>query len=259
MVNGYNSAGLYTEFSGLTELKAGAHKKSPEAIQGAARQFESLFIQMMLKSMREATLGDGLMDNDQSKLYMEMFDKQISLEMSKGRGIGLSGVIAKQLGGGELAPNPLSHGDLLNPHALTIRKILGSVESARPVTPVTSEAKALSADTPEMFIQSLWPYAQRAGAALGVDPKAIIAQAALETGWGSAMIQNEDGQNSFNFFGIKAGTQWQGKRVNSITTEYIAGTPIKKINAIMRRDGFSQVVAEVKSPPIYAVTEVEVF
>jgi flagellar protein FlgJ len=67
------------------------------------------------------------------------------------------------------------------------------------------------------------PAAQAAGAKLGVDPRTLIAHAALETGWGKSMPRNADGSCSFNLFGIKSGSSWKGAQAVSPTTEFVNG------------------------------------
>ena len=216
---GMHSAGVYTDFQGLTELKSGARKESPEAIREAARQFEALFLQMMLKNMRAANLGDGMLDNDQSKMYLEMFDKQVALDMSKGQGIGLADMLVRQLGGSEESAQP----DFSQTEAAqALKRGLTSYGVSAPATEATS-MQGFSADNPQSFVQQVWPHAKKASQELGIDARVLVAQAALETGWGQSMIQRPEGGNSFNFFGIKAGTQWTGDKASSVTHEYIAG------------------------------------
>ena len=214
---GMQSAGVYTEFQGLTELKRGARENSPEAIREAARQFEGLFMQMMLKNMRAANLGEGMFDNDQSKLYLEMFDKQVALDMAKGQGIGLADMLVKQLGG-ETAKQEVPDFSDINAQQEIKRGLIsyGVNEPAH----VKAE---FNAENPQSFIHQLWPHAKSAAQELGIDPRVLVAQAALETGWGQSMIKNEKGGNSFNFFGIKAGAVWSGDKTLSVTHEYFAG------------------------------------
>lgn len=90
---------VYTDFNSLTELRGRVRDNDPEAVREVADQFEALFVQMMLKSMRDATEKGGLFDNDQSELYQGMFDKQISMEFTGGKGIGFSDMLVNQLGG----------------------------------------------------------------------------------------------------------------------------------------------------------------
>ncbi|MCA1805664.1 MAG: rod-binding protein [Xanthomonadaceae bacterium] len=97
-ISAANHADIYTDFQGLAKLRAEARSDSPKALREAARQFEALFLQQMLKSMREASMGEGLMDNDQTKHYQSMYDQQLGIDLSKGRGLGLAETLMRQLG-----------------------------------------------------------------------------------------------------------------------------------------------------------------
>ncbi|MDH3354508.1 MAG: rod-binding protein, partial [Chromatiales bacterium] len=99
-INQLESASLYTDFNGLSDLRREAKDSSPEAIKAVAQQFEAIFVQMMMKSMRDAKLADGLFDSDQTDQYVDLYDKQLANSLSsQGQGIGLADVIARQLGG----------------------------------------------------------------------------------------------------------------------------------------------------------------
>ena len=215
------SVDTYTDFQGLKQLKNQATEKSPEAIRAVARQFETLFVQMMLKSMRDANIGEGLLDNDQSKLYQEMFDKQVSLDMTKHQSIGLAEMIIKQLGGEETKTQN-DVGDMNRRFDLLTSKQF-SIVSTQSTAREGEEGNTNASTIPQKFVKSLWPHATKAANLLGVEPEVLIAQAALETGWGKSMIKNNDAGNSFNLFGIKAQQSWQGLRVNAMTTEFENG------------------------------------
>jgi peptidoglycan hydrolase FlgJ len=214
---------VYTDFQGLSALRTQAQAGREETLREVAGQFEALFIQMMLKSMREASLGEGLLDNDQTETYQAMFDKQIAIDMSSGRGIGLSDMIVRQLGGGGIETRaadarhePANHGPQDRAQqSLSATRVAGE----RAVKPAVGWAS----DTPEAFVSHLWPHAKRTADQLGVKPEALLAQAALETGWGKHMISGADGRNSYNLFGIKADSRWKGERVATETIEYRDG------------------------------------
>ena len=219
-------ADIYTDFQGLTELRREARQQTPEAIKQVAQQFEALFVQMMLKSMRDAVPDGGLFGSDQQRMYQDMFDKQLSMNVSGGRGLGLAAVIERQLG-------PQSS-DSKQPG--TLQDYLDN--PVHPFSPVAHsgaidhpyEAQSMPVHNehdwqqPEQFIEDLWTHAVRAGDRLGVDPEALIAQSALETGWGQHMRKMDDGNNSYSLFGIKADGRWQGKTVTVSTLEYRHGT-----------------------------------
>lgn len=258
-------ADVYTDFQGLTKLRTEARKESPEALREAARQFEALFLQMMLKSMREANLGEGIMDNDQSRLYQGMYDQQIGLELSKGRGLGLAEVLARQLG--DRSPQPAA--DLatrLDQHARVMSRMppQAAAETASPSpTPAATEAvpaaRAVDGpwrpESPEAFVQELWPHAERAAAELGTRPEVLVAQSALETGWGRSVMHHADGRPSYNLFGIKADARWDGDKVYSRTMEFRDGV-MQRERAAFRSyeslaEGFQDYVAFLKENPRY--------
>jgi flagellar protein FlgJ len=227
-------AQVYTDFSGLSALRAKAREDQDAALDEVARQFESLFTQMMLKSMRDASFGGGLLDSKQSQFYREMYDKQLAMEMSRGNGIGLADVIKRQLGG---AISPQHEG--LAPQDYLGVPILAAVPEPRDTGLVPHEDSAVVAATkpvqpsilldgdPQRFLGALWPAAEQAAAKLGLPPEALLAQAALETGWGRHVMRHRDGDSSHNLFGIKADSRWQGDKVNVETLEYRDGVALR--------------------------------
>jgi flagellar protein FlgJ len=208
------------DFRGLAELRADAARQSPEAAREAARQFEALFVQMMLKSMRDA---NAVLGEERDRTYEEMFDQQVALEMTRGKGLGLADMLVRQL--------QLNAADASDAAAVAST---GAAPSAGPLAaPGAPAAPGLARDTggdfrPASrldFVRSLWPHAEQAGRELGVDPRVIVAQAALETGWGSRQMRTDDGRSTFNLFGIKADARWTGARVGVTTLEYDGGVP----------------------------------
>jgi flagellar protein FlgJ len=211
-----SKAGIYTDFNGLTELKAGARKQSPQARKEVARQFEAMFIQIMLKSMRDAgSLGESG-DSEQVRFYQQMFDQQVALDLANNKGIGLAKVFEQQLGG---EPQSTDSGDLslLTRKPFAVQKVVSQPETNTSIDEVP--ALQWSPESPKAFIQDLWPVAQKVAAKLGVSPEVLIAQAALETGWGKKMPDGLQG-SSMNLFGIKADPAWKGQKVSVPTLEY---------------------------------------
>jgi flagellar protein FlgJ len=202
----------YADFGGLEGLKGGVKADDPKAIKAAAQQFESLFTNMMLKSMREAKLGKGLGDSQESDLYQDMYDQQISLKMSQGKGLGLADMLMQQLTRNRAAKAGAS---------AAAAPAAGSTPAATGTTAVPTTSATTSQRIG--FVKSMEPYAQQAAGQLGVSPDAIIAQAALETGWGQHVPAASNGTSSLNLFGIKAGSSWSGDSVNSLTTEVVGG------------------------------------
>ena len=189
-----------TDFSHFAGLRRDAAGNDPAALREIAGQFEALFLQSMLKSMRDASFGDPLFgDSNAHDTYRDMLDKQFALEMSSGRGIGLADMIVRQLGGSDAA------------------RTAGTSET------VTAAAPAF--ESAESFAREVWPHAERVGRELGVAPEGLLAQAALETGWGRHVIPRADGETSFNLFGIKANGGWQGDSVQRRTLEFEDGIP----------------------------------
>jgi peptidoglycan hydrolase FlgJ len=189
------------DFRQFAELRRSARADDPEALREVARQFESIFTKMMLDGMRAASFGDPMFGSDEGDMYQSMMDDQLAIEMSQGKGLGLADMLIRQL----------SHG--------------GDPAAAKP--------SSVDEGTKQKFIEKMLPQAEAAGRELGVDPRAIIAQAALETGWGTSQPADGTG-NSHNLFGIKAGASWKGASVASATTEFdggVAGTEVARFRA----------------------------
>lgn len=201
-----------TDFSHFSGLRAAADNRDPAALREVAGQFEALFLQTMLKSMREASLGDPIFGNsDQQEMYQGMLDQQMALEMASGKGIGFADMLVRQLGGED---------------ASKMTRTEPVVTRTEPVVTRTKPAETSPTwSDPREFARDVWPHAQRAGRKLGVAPEAIVAQAALETGWGKHVMPDKDGGNSFNLFGIKASGGWDGEQVSKRTLEFENGMP----------------------------------
>jgi flagellar protein FlgJ len=228
-------ADVYTDFQGLAALRREAGQQSPEALEKVAQQFEALFTQMMLKSMRDAGgMEGGLFDNNQTRLYQDMYDKQLSLQLSEGgNGMGLAKVLVRQLR--SALPQPAPDGDSAAPRGGYEVPERGMQTFALQVPPLSAadRGEALAAPSPAFaspreFVAGLWPHAEKAAGKLGVDPRALLAQAALETGWGKAVIRRPDGSSSHNLFNIKADHRWGGEQVGKVTLEFRDGVAQKE-------------------------------
>lgn len=239
------SAFVYTDPQGLAGLRRQARRNSPEASREAAKQFEAVFIQMMLKSMRAASSGEGgLMENDQSRLYRDMFDQQIALNMARQGQLGLAEQLTRQWTGNGASTPPRPAGPATTSDALAtlrqverIRSSVAMPASAPNAGPrgVASEAQAYPASdapfeptSPAAFVRRMWPHARVAAQRLGVAPEVLIAQAAHETGWGKSVPRFADGRSTHNLFGIKADRSWRGERANNSTLEYVGGAPVRQ-------------------------------
>jgi peptidoglycan hydrolase FlgJ len=231
----FAGAAAATDLTALERLRGAASKSAPGAVREAAAQFEALLLQSMLKSMRAANFGGGIFDSDTSNQYRDMLDQQFALELSKGDGIGFGKILAQQLGGEPAA---------------TVRR---AGLSAR--TEVASAPSALAASARD-FVQQLLPHAQAAARKLGVSAKALLAQAALETGWGQRLPSKADGSSSHNLFGIKAGASWSGDSAVVPTLEY-DGDVARRVQARFRAyaspaASFEDYAALIGGDPRYA-------
>ena len=239
------------DVQGVNQLKLEARQSSPEALKQAAQQFEAVFMNMLMKSMREATPQDGMFDSEQTRMYTSMLDQQLTQRMAS-RGIGLADVMVRQLSTAMNVPpvvegdaqglplNPTQEGaDLLRAEAplrgMALPVPQGGSDPLRAKARVESNAHAHV----EAFVQRLLPHAQAASAATGIPARFMLGQAALETGWGKAEIRGADGQNSHNLFGIKAGGSWKGKTVDIVTTEYVNGKPQKQVESFRAYDSYA--------------------
>jgi flagellar protein FlgJ len=262
---------IYTDLAGLTALKKSAHNNDPEALRQVAQQYESLFARMMIKSMRDAVGKDPLFGSDEGQTYQEMYDDQLSIELTKGKGLGLADMLVRQMqrltGGRAAASGVQGSGGPGSSSAAT------SVGASGPDLTPPARAKAAlrffqensvagqgattsaTPETQDSFISEVWPAAQRAGQQLGVAPHNLVAQAALETNWGTRVPQDAHGHSSNNLFGIKASGQWSGSSVSAITREYENGTAISTNGQFRSYDSteqsFQDYVSMLRSSPRY--------
>ncbi len=217
---------IYTDFAGLASLKAQARLDQNAALDKAAKQFESMFLQMMLKSMRQAKLTESMFDSQSMNKYQEMYDEQLSVHLAEAGGAGLADVIKRQLSG--VDRQIISRGkELAAYRSEPVYTQPAPAKQTADVKPEESQQPELDGK-PETFISQLKPYAEKAAAMLGIAPQALLAQAALETGWGKAKMKKADGSEGFNLFGIKADTRWHGQQVNVSTLEFRDGAPLKE-------------------------------
>lgn len=249
------SLSTWTELSGFDQLRAQAQRDGKAALPAVAKQFEALFTQMMLKSMRAASdsFGNALGDSDAGKAYRDLFDQQLSVSLAQGgKGLGIAQMLIRQLGG-TATPTPGGTGEAIgtlggtgapatasaaddpdgigDPTQLPAtpdqfqRRLANVVEAGREIG--RSAMKWLPQDAQE-FVRALAPYAEAAAQKLGLSVRTVLAQAALETQWGKHMPRNADGSTSFNLFGIKAGGSWNGSKVSVPTLEYEDGVAVRR-------------------------------
>ncbi len=263
MVSRVESRSVYTDLSGLNEITRLGRENSPEAMRQVAQQFESVFLGVMLKAMRDANAlfseGNYLQSNEMD-FHQENFDNQLSLHMSEGQGLGLADVLFEQMMGqyGLQSPDavpPRRDWPLEQPRP--VREAMPLAARVRTATPATATTTTQTAAThaqatpvsalgvaarsattapasgqksvsdpiksPQDFVHSLYPIAQKVAHELGVDPRVLLAQSALETGWGRQLASRADGRSTHNLFGIKADARWDGERATVSTLEYRDG------------------------------------
>lgn len=237
-----NKTKVYADFHGFEQLKSQARKNSPEALERVAKQFEQIFLQMVMKSMRSANsmFKEGsLLESNTTDFYQDMYDQQLTLNMAHGKGFGLADVLVRQLG-----KHTQSNTDA-STHQIKDLPVTNSIAKTTPAEKVSSSDSTEKATTklfsnPVEFVKSLWPEALEVAKKIGVDPKMLIAQAALETGWGKAIIKDTNGDTSHNLFNIKAGKSWQDDIVSVTTLEYEKGLPVKRYEPFRKYDSFAE-------------------
>lgn len=219
MENDLSSAKIYTEFSGLHKLKLAAKNSSPEALEEVANQFEAFFMKMMLKQMRDANLGEGIFDSDQSRMYQDMMDQQMALNLSEQRVFGIAESIIRQL------ENTMGSKESSTESSGKLNPLPERVDFQNTMLKLSTNLNSKDKDfqSPEEFIKKMRPYAEKAARELGVPASILLAQSALETGWGNKVIQHGNGESSHNLFGIKADKRWDGPYVNVSSLEYVNG------------------------------------
>jgi len=285
----------------LNGLKAASKDPSPESIKEVAKQFEAVFMNMLLKSMRDATPQENQFDNEQSRTFTSMLDQQLSSNLSA-KGLGLSDIIAKQLSKGinpvtntmeqavsdpkapsasttnaiinsPLAPvsgktsmiqaylaqlsnanpntklanvnsNPqtTAQSSIKNPYVegmITSRHASTEFDDAYPQEVAINQAVNTNILGKSNFSKALIQHANVASASTGIPSKLMLGQAALETGWGQRQIKGQDGTDSYNLFGIKAGNSWTGKVVEALTTEYVNGVKYKRLEKFRAYDSYA--------------------
>lgn len=220
----------------LNELKTKAGQDPQANLRPVARQVEGMFVQMMLKSMREALPKDGLFSSDQTRLYTSMYDQQIAQQMTAGKGLGLADEMVKQLSAQQQEPAdsvgqvPMKF-DMQTVTSYQNAALTQMVRKALPKAPDNSDTP-LSGDSKGFLAQLSLP-ARLASEQSGIPHHLILAQAALESGWGQRQIRRENGEPSFNLFGVKASGDWKGKVTEITTTEFENGEA-KKVKAKFR-------------------------
>jgi len=234
---------LAVDVTDAQALKAKAASGDHAALVGAAKQFESMMVAQMLKSMRETRFSDDddpMNGGDSMKLYRDLLDQQWAAQLSKGQGLGFATMMVKAM---ERLPHAASESPSTSPQenaktaaglvertvpaAATAQQEGGDIPVVGGLNPAAAAAQAKSASTKMDFITRMRPYADAAAKATGVPAEFILGHAALESGWGRHEILDAEGRGSHNLFGIKAGRTWDGAVAETLTTEYRQGVPMK--------------------------------
>lgn len=252
-----SNTALAIDSKGLESLKQSARQNSPDSLKAAAKQFEALFMNMIMKSMREATPQDGLFDNQQTKMYTSMLDQQMSQNMAS-RGVGLADVLIRQLSSSQMSTAVTPDGadatkavsDTTDLRAEILRNMAErnalahqrstAAHALQSGAGVTSTASASSKPAHvQAFQDKVAAHAEEASRTTGIPAKFMLGQAALESGWGKRVIRTADGGSSYNLFGIKAGSNWKGKTVDAVTTEYVDGVAQKRVEKFRAYDSYA--------------------
>lgn len=272
MINSDLSGKLAIDANGLNKLKLAAKDNSPAAVKAVASQFEALFVNMMLKSMRDATPQEGMFDNEQSKTFTSMLDQQLSQNMAS-HGIGLADMMTRQLTRASgIKPDSAANGLAINSTDAETANLMPSIsphekikneklenskienektqgEKKPPTANIslnnlyrssaTMPTKPLSGGALS-FQQMVSGHAEQVSRETGIPASFMIGQAALESGWGKRQIHGLDGTPSNNLFGIKANASWKGKVVEAVTSEYVNGIKQKRIEKFRAYDSYAE-------------------
>ena len=225
------SLNTWTDLSGFSALRHQAESDQSGTLPAVAKQFESMFTQMLLKSMRDATFGDPLFESQAGDQWQDMYDQQLSLNLSQhGKGLGIADMLIRQLGGHDHGQGAQGKAGAVDPSAAGLvdawkQRLYEVADATR--SAVRGAMAWVPADA-EAFVRELAPQATVVAKELGLSLRTVLAQAALETQWGKHMPTHADGSSSFNLFGIKASGSWGGGRVNVPTVEYEDGIAVRK-------------------------------
>jgi len=275
------------DVQGFDAMRSQAGTSPQQALKSTAKQFDAVFMQMMLKSMREATPQDGILDSNDSKQYQSMLDQQLSQQLSS-KGVGVANALITQLsrnagvdlsaggaGGARTIPGGQAIGGMLgggasNPGDAAMMNALARAYANAHANGALAASKGYSAQsalTPPLrgsgasskvdaFVNKMAAPAQAASAATGIPARFIVGQAALESGWGKGEIKNADGSPSHNVFGIKATSDWTGKTVSAVTTEYVHGKAQKVVQKFRAYDSYADAMTDyanmLRDNPRYA-------
>jgi len=237
-----SSSTAHVDFSRFGAMREHAARDQHAALADVAEEFEALFVDLMLKSARDAEMSGGLFDSNALSTYREMLDHQLAITLARNNDLGIGAALTRQMDG--LLTEPEKSEQTVDPapeRVAAAEAVLSALRRYEGPDPYTAPLTTLTPSIPHAtsparpandydprraFIARLAPHAAEAGASLGVAPRALLAQAALESGWGEHVIRRSDGRSSHNYFGIKAGGGWRGDVVTIPTTEYVNGRAV---------------------------------
>ena len=257
-----NTADFYLNMRQFGELKLGAKNNSAQATEAVAQQFESLFVQQMLGAMRSAARVDESQHSSYSDFYQEMHDKQMAMTISKQGGLGIAKMLIEQLPGGQenaadagkdLPLHPWQEAKtemplkLMDYQAINPAVVVKEFDSNDIVEPSNTDFERRTEIIPKnkhQFVSEIWPHAELAAQKLGLDAQVLIAQSALETGWGKHTMSFPDGKSTFNLFGIKAGSGWSGSTMSRPTLEFRDGVMKTELAQFRAYDSTSHALSD---------------
>jgi flagellar protein FlgJ len=274
---------IYTDAYALSDLKLQAQEDQDKALPEVAKQFESIFIGMMLKSARQASLGDALVSSSAIDTFQDMSDKQMSIELSKGKGFGIADSIVAQLKRENLSTqepeiNPdgslslpvrrsfyhnyeeqIKHREEVIANAERKEQVktekADAIENSGNNLPIKSkDLEMITFESSQEFVDKLWPMAEKAAKDLGVSTGVLVSQAALETGWGQSILATVE-KSSHNLFNIKADSRWEGEKISKESLEYENNIAVNKTSHFRSysnyQDSFNDYVKFIKENPRY--------
>ena len=244
--NRYQMQQSYTDLNQLNQIRELGQEDQSLALRQIAQQFESIFVSLMLQSMRSANdvfAQDNPLNSFEMGFHRDMYDQQLSLSLSQGGRIGLADAFFRQMkstypGSNNLSSEGLDHG--FGDGLIDSQRVTSGSPYTEPIETIVQRRKDSdslnSIRTPEEFVKIMMPFAQEIGTSMGVDPKGLVAQTALETGWGEYVTKDSQGNHSFNLFNIKADKRWDGHLVKVPTIEYRDGVAQREVATFRRYD-----------------------
>ncbi len=274
-----NALNDYNDLGALQAVKYAAAGSEEARLDAVAKQFESIFVSLMIKSMRDANKGfseGNMLQSSQTDMYQQMFDSQLAVTLANSKGLGLAEVIKRQLSKEQVPQAGSEDGFAINrsysiadyerKHFAArlkpedIENTVSTVEHLIKTIPSQGTEESpyepvVDFSSPEKFVESLYPLAKRVEAQTGIDARLMLAQSALETGWGQHQIAHGDGSATHNLFGIKAQAGWAGDKAEITTTEYRGGVAMKERANFRAYDSYEASFADyanfLKSNPRY--------